>query len=62
MEELQPTDEQLAQSMPLTLHSRWGRQGFGSMGADFRGNDYVCMCEFCLDLRRKRWLKESKNP
>ncbi len=28
MEELQPTDDQLAQSMPLTLHSKWGKEDF----------------------------------
>ncbi len=60
MEELQPTDEQLAQSMPFTLHSKWGREDWIRRGAYAR--DFICMCGPCLDLRRKRWLKESKNP
>ncbi|KZR70694.1 hypothetical protein PMIT1327_00032 [Prochlorococcus marinus str. MIT 1327] len=60
MEELQPTDEQLAQSMPLTLHSKWGREDWIRRGAYSR--DLICKCESFLGLRRKRWLKESKNP
>ncbi len=60
MEELQLTDDQLAQSMPLTLHSKWGREDWICRGDYSR--DFVCMCGSCLDLRRKRWLKESKNP
>ncbi|KZR64539.1 hypothetical protein PMIT1303_01584 [Prochlorococcus sp. MIT 1303] len=32
MEELQPSDDQLAQSMPFTLHTRLGREDFGRRG------------------------------
>ncbi|KZR70593.1 hypothetical protein PMIT1327_00012 [Prochlorococcus marinus str. MIT 1327] len=60
MEELQPTNDQLSQSMPLTLHSKWAREDFCRRGA--YSLDFFCKCESFLGLRRKRWLKESKNP
>ena len=52
-----PTDAQLADLYPNTLHTRWGREGFaGGIGA--KGDDLVCICEMCAKLRRDRWEKE----
>ena len=52
-----PTDEQLADLFPNTLHTRWGQEGFmGGIGA--KGDDFVCRCSMCTKVRRDRWEKE----
>ena len=44
MEELQPADDQLAQSMPLTLHSKWGREDWIRRGGEIiPGISSVCV-------------------
>ena len=48
-----PSDEDLANLWPNTLHSRWGQEGFmGGIGA--KGDDFVCCCDFCAKVRRDR--------
>ena len=52
-----PTDDQLADVFPNTLHTRWGREGFaGGIGA--KGDDFVCRCDLCAKIRHDRWEKE----
>ena len=52
-----PTDEQLADLFPGTLHTRWGQAG-GPGGIGANGDDFVCRCDFCAKVRRDRWEKE----
>ena len=53
---LGPTDEQLAELFPWTLHTRWLRGGFQGHGA--QPDAPPCACEFCRKLRRDRFKRE----
>ena len=52
-----PTDDQLADLFPNTLHTRWGQAG-GPGGIGAKGDDFVCRCSMCAKIRRDRWEKE----
>ncbi len=52
-----PSDEELAVMFRWTMHTRWGVGGLNGYGA--KGDDFVCMCSFCRELRRKRFEKEQ---
>ena len=43
--------------LPLTLHDRWGREGFMG-GYDHRGERYICECERCNN-NRAEWLVKN---
>ena len=60
MRESHPTDADLALLWPATLHTRWLRSGVaGGIGA--KPDAPPCVCEQCLQSRRKRWLKEAAS-
>ena len=48
---MEPTATQLEKLYPATLHTKWGRNAIETA-------DFICSCELCFDLRRKRWEKE----
>ena len=51
----EPTSKELEKLYPATLHTRWGRSGIQGHGA--LGDDFVCDCQLCFDVRLKRWRK-----
>ena len=54
-----PTDEQLAEAKPFTLHTRWLWSGVaGGIGA--QPDAPPCMCDRCRQIRRQAWERSAE--
>ena len=57
---IRPTDEELADWMPNTVHTRQGREGHRRTG--HQADDFICRCDLCAKLRRDFWEQQGWIP
>jgi len=55
-----PSADELANWMPLTTHTRLGREGH--MGIGDNAHNYICRCSKCTKLRLDYWEQQAWIP